>query len=541
MTACDRLGLGAARQESTSASSHQEADEKTAQITVWSDRVEIFLEHRMLVVNTPTHFTTHVTDLTTLEPQRDGPLTYILHQGTHPPITHVEPTPERAGIYNPALTFPQPGAWSVTLQMPLAGQDHHVVIPPVMVFASREEARQAPEPPAPEGITFLKEQQWKILTQTAPVQQRPVTEQLRLAGVVAARSGNKAAVTPPIAGRLVPPLGAPLPALGARVHAGQVLAMVQPLVAGTELVTFINTQRQIQTMDVELTVKAAEAEAETIRARAALHQAEQTLRRVRVLREQSAKSARDLEEAELAQRKAEADVTAAEALKKTYDRARKQLAERPRAVEPGSALPAVELHAPIAGVITAVNATVGAHVQPTEALFTLLNTETVFIEAQLPEADLGRLGSSYGATYETPAAPGTFVPILGAGGGRLVALGSTVDAKTRTVPLVYEVSNPDGRLRIGMALNVYVETAHSADALVVPVAALVEEDGRTIAFVQVSGETFAKRDLTLGMRDGAFVQVLAGLAAGERVVTKGAYAMRLASVSATIPAHGHAH
>jgi len=425
--------------------------------------------------------------------------------------------------------------------MPLAGQDHHVALPPVMVFASHEEARQAPEPPEPEGITFLKEQQWKILTQTAPVQQRPVTEQLRLAGVVAARSGNKAAVTPPIAGRLVPPLGAPLPALGARVHAGQVLAMVQPLVAGTELVTFINTQRQIQTMDVELTVKAAEAEAETIRARAALHQAEQTLRRVRVLREQSAKSARDLEEAELAQRKAEADVTAAEALKKTYDRARKQLAERPRAVEPGSALPAVELHAPIAGVITAVNATVGAHVQPTEALFTLLNTETVFIEAQLPEADLGRLGSSYGATYETPAAPGTFVPILGAGGGRLVALGSTVDAKTRTVPLVYEVSNPDGRLRIGMALNVSVETAHSADALVVPVAALVEEDGRTIAFVQVSGETFAKRDLTLGMRDGAFVQVLAGLTAGERVVTKGAYAMRLASVSTTIPAHGHAH
>ena len=79
--------------------------------------------------------------------------------------------------------------------------------------------------------------------------------------------------------------------------------------------TFLNTQRQLQTMDVELTVKAAEAEAETIRARAALTQAEQALRRVRVLREHNAKSARDLEEAEFGQRKAEADVTAAEALK----------------------------------------------------------------------------------------------------------------------------------------------------------------------------------------------------------------------------------
>jgi hypothetical protein len=106
------------------------------------------------------------------------------------------------------------------------------------------------------------------------VQQRPVTERLRLAGVVAVRSGNKATVPSHIAGHLVPPPGAALPALGSRVLAGQVLAMVQPHVAGTELVTFLNTQRQIQTMDVELTVKAAEAEAETIRARAALTQAD---------------------------------------------------------------------------------------------------------------------------------------------------------------------------------------------------------------------------------------------------------------------------
>jgi membrane fusion protein, heavy metal efflux system len=64
---------------------------------------------------------------------------------------------------------------------------------------------------------------------------------------------------------------------------------------------------------------------------------------------------------------------------------------------------------------------------------------------------------------------------------------------------------------------------------------------RAIAFVQVAGETFETRDLTLGIRDGEFVQVLSEVAEGERVVTKGAYAIRLASVSATIPAHGHAH
>jgi RND family efflux transporter MFP subunit len=325
------------------------------------------------------------------------------------------------------------------------------------------------------------------------------------------------------------------------VKTGQVLAMVQPHLSGTDLLTLISTQQQIQALEMELSVKAAVAEAEAIRARVAFTQAEQALRRIRALREQNAKSARELEEAEFAQRKAEADVTAAEALRKTYDQAKKQLAERPRAAGHGVGIPAVELKAPIPGVIVTVRATVGEHVHTDAPVFTVLNTETVLIEAQLPESDLGRLGASYGATYETTAAPGTFVPILGAGGGRLVFLGTTVDAKTRTLPLVYEVPNAAERLRINMALNVYVETAHVAEALAVPLSALVDEDGRTVAFVQASGETFQKRDLTLGVQDGEFVQVLAGLAAGERVVTKGAYAIRLASVSTTIPAHGHAH
>jgi multidrug efflux pump subunit AcrA (membrane-fusion protein) len=57
----------------------------------------------------------------------------------------------------------------------------------------------------------------------------------------------------------------------------------------------------------------------------------------------------------------------------------------------------------------------------------------------------------------------------------------------------------------------------------------------------VSGETFEKRELTLGLRDGNWVQVVLGISAGERVVTKGAYAVRLASVSSAIPSHGHAH
>ncbi|MGE3540746.1 MAG: efflux RND transporter periplasmic adaptor subunit [Candidatus Tectimicrobiota bacterium] len=519
-----------------------EAEEKTAQATVWSERFEIFFEHRLLVVNTPTTFITHVTDLTTLEPRREGAATFVLQQGTATPRMQTVPAPARDGIYLPELTFPTPGVWQLALRLPLAGQEVVVTLPQVTVFSSREEAQQAPEPAAPDGISFLKEQQWKILTQTEPVTRRSLTERLRLTGTVLVHPGHKATVTPPTAGKLALSPDSPLPSLGMHVKAGQVLAMVQPHLVGSELLTYVQTQQQMQALDIEITVRAATAEAEAIRARAALTQAEQALRRIRTLREQNAKSTREVEEAEFAQRKAEADLSAAEGLKKTYEQAKKQLAERPRALAQLGGIPAIALHAPITGVIVAINAAIGEHVHAETPVFSILNTDTVLIEAQLPEAELGRLGPSYRATYETPAAPGTFVPLFSeTGHGSLLAFGTTVDAKTRTVPLLYAVPNPERHLRIGMALTVYVETARVTEALAVPLTALVEEDGQSVAFVQIAGETFHKRALRLGIQDGPCVQVLAGLSAGERVVTKGAYAIRLASVSSTIPAHGHAH
>jgi cobalt-zinc-cadmium efflux system membrane fusion protein len=59
--------------------------------------------------------------------------------------------------------------------------------------------------------------------------------------------------------------------------------------------------------------------------------------------------------------------------------------------------------------------------------------------------------------------------------------------------------------------------------------------------VQRGGETFERRTVTLGARSGDTVQIVEGVKAGERVVTKGAYLVRLASLSTSVPAHGHVH
>jgi len=201
----------------------------------------------------------------------------------------------------------------------------------------------------------------------------------------------------------------------------------------------------------------------------------------------------------------------------------------------------VALRAPIAGTVTAAQATQGAFIEPTKELFTVINLDRVWVEARVSEYDLGRVVKAPDADLALAAYPGRRFPVLGGDGGKLIDVGSVVDPGNRTIPVRYEVPNPDRLLKVGLFADVAIETARAEEVPAVPEAALVDEDGRPTVYVQLDGEHFQKRDIEPGLRDAGFVQVKQGLKPGEQVVVKGAYAIRLASVSSVIPAHGHAH
>lgn len=148
---------------------HQHGDENS-QITVWDERFEIFLEHPLIEVNESVPFVTHVSDLVTLEPRKNGPVTFILQLGSAAPIKHTESEPARDGIYIPELTFPKPGDWNVSLAIPLNGEDHNISLPPIKVYSSHHELHAVLPTGQVDGISFLKEQQWKIPTKTETVQ-----------------------------------------------------------------------------------------------------------------------------------------------------------------------------------------------------------------------------------------------------------------------------------------------------------------------------------------------------------------------------------
>jgi multidrug efflux pump subunit AcrA (membrane-fusion protein) len=124
---------------------------------------------------------------------------------------------------------------------------------------------------------------------------------------------------------------------------------------------------------------------------------------------------------------------------------------------------------------------------------------------------------------------------------RVVSVGSIVDPATRSIPVTFQVSNPDGHLKIGMFADARLLLDESVEGVVVPSSAVLNEDGLSVVYVQTEGESFARRILTLGPSDGDWTLVEAGLEAGERVVVIGAYQVRLASLNTSEIGEGHVH
>jgi len=498
-----------------------EAEERTLQVTVWGGRFEVFLEHRILTAGQPVSFVTHVTDLESFRPWRTGPVTFVFSpEEKGRPFEEAAPE-QRPGIFVASIAFPAAGSWKASLRIPAGDSGESLIdLPRFQVYGSAEEAAGAPPAIAPEGIAFLKEQQWKLLTRTAPVRRRSLTERLLVPAIVTARPGGRAAVAPPVAGRLAAPAGGNLPAPGERVAQGQILGFVEFSEPG-------------------FLARAIEAKAEVVRAERAVERAERVLARASSLAGKGAAPQRDLEEAEFALQTARHDLETAKIVRIVYGGSGESAG---RSGEPGSgAPPAVPLRSPIGGIVASVEAAPGEYTPADRTIFTILDLSKVHIEGRIAEADLARIPPAPDALYESTHSPGGLVPLAGGAGGSFVLVGQEVDPATRRAAIIYEAPNPEGCLRLGMALTVHIRTKGAEEALVVPASALVDEDRRPVVFVHVAGETFQKRDVTLGIRDGDAIEVRAGIAEGERVVTEGGYAIRLASVSSSIPAHGHVH
>ncbi len=215
--------------------------------------------------------------------------------------------------------------------------------------------------------------------------------------------------------------------------------------------------------------------------------------------------------------------------------AKERLAQYESSREADGGGPLFLLRAPIAGVVAEVKGSPGANIAQGDQLIRIVAVDNVYVVANVPEADLHRIAQLAGAEIEITGMNAALPA------GRLVSKSSFVDPQSRTLSVIYDVPNPGRRLAIGESVYVRLFLNAKTKAVTVPESAVVDDGGRPVVFVQAEGEAFARRPVTLGIRESDAVQVTEGLKPGERVVTRGAYLVRLAALSTQIPAHGHVH
>jgi RND family efflux transporter MFP subunit len=299
---------------------------------------------------------------------------------------------------------------------------------------------------------------------TAVVAPRDFTETVAGIGDVTQRPGHFAA------------MAAPAPTRVTRVF----VTVGQPVKAGEPLVEF-----EQQTFD-----------AEQQSAQAALDNAQQAYARAQRLVTEGIAARKDVEQAAAALAQARAAEVAA--------RRDQQLST---------------LRSPIDGVVTVMNAVLGASADMNTMLVEVTDPHALDVTLQLTadQAARVRAGQKVAVTAGQSLSGDTL------GTGQVADVGAELDSVTRTVPVRVVIAHPTRPLRVGETVMGSITVGTHPRALAVPSEALVPDGEGYHVFVVDSAGIAYQRPVTIGARNGAYVEILTGLRAGETVVSYGAY------------------
>ena len=274
-----------------------------------------------------------------------------------------------------------------------------------------------------------------------------------------------------------------------------------------------------------------EAQLDYRKPRNALGVTEKSLERAQALLDRGAIGAGEQQRREADYENARADVHEAEEKLHLLGMTEREIQRLAAKTLPHAEVAQVSLRAPFRGEVIERNATIGEVVDPNKTLFTVADLSTVWVRADFPEQQAGRLKTGLAIEVRVSAYPdATFR-------GTITYVGAVIDPATRTVMARADVSNPDGRLRPEMFAEILLVTEERS-VLSVPRAAVQQIGNRPIAFVVQGPRRFESRELTLGQTSTEYVQIVTGLAAGDEVVTQGSYALKSAYLRGQLPSEG---
>ncbi len=490
--------LGACSHKAEDTNLHKEEIEKK---TVWTERAEFHIEHSEPIAGQKTEFLIHITDLHNFRPPESGILTLTFVPASGEPLAVKLDAPARPGVFVTHVSFKDKGKY--ILKIAFAGKQlsDQISLSHIAVRGSQDkEGEERGSHKNKSAIAFSKEQQWKVDFKVESPVRKTVSSFFVSPGELVTVSDNEVTLSAPLAGILS--VSRKLPYLGKKVNTGEVVAAIDPPV---------HQQGGLG----QLASAYADAKNRHI---LAIKESERAQR----LYEAKAVPRRRVDEAALALDSAKAGL---DPIEKAMESMQGKLSEQ-----------GIKVKSPLSGTVIEVFAANGKAVEVGQPLVKIVNTSSLWLRANIPATEMVRLHKLEESTFTVTGVDNPLRPV------RLVAVNDIVDAKSRTVAAIFEVDNKKGLLKAGMFADVSIRTGHEQDALTLPESALFEDEGKFFVYVQVDGESFERREIKTGIRGRGIVQIGGGVKEDERVVTKGAYYVKLASLSSRAPqGDGHAH
>lgn len=474
------------------AHSHEEESSLSLDYTIWTPNTELFVEFPALIVGQASRFAAHFTVLDKHQPVREGTVTVSLIKGGKGIRNTVE-SPSSPGIFSPTLQPTEPGTYQLVFDLKTPSYSDRIELGTIQVYANAEEASQniPASNESPNAISFLKEQAWKMDFQTAPVVEKEIYEIISTAGIWKVAPADYQTLVAPANGRVSFANG--LLTEGSQVRKGQVLMTV----SGAGLTTD-NLSTEIQ------------------KAKAEFEQAQSEYTRKKELFEAQITPKAEFERVEQRYLIAKANY---ETLSSGYTGSGKQISS------------------PIDGYIKSIQAGNGEYVGQGTALVSVTSHKSSLLELQVSPSYYSKLQQLQDVYYQT--APGIWSSLTGKG-GKILSVGKEVEPNQPLISVFAEV-NEGVEMPEGSFTEAQLAVGNPSRHTVIPSAALLEDYGQFAVIVQLSGESFERRNVQIGKKSGSEVEILTGLTPGEVVVTRGAYQVKMASMSGQAPAHGHAH
>lgn len=460
--------------------------------TLYSEQMELFVEFAPLVIGEEINFLAHFTLLGEVFRAMEEGEVRISLEVAGKEVSMISDSCKVPGIFSLKLVPPRVGLAKLVFDIKTSSFTDQLIIDNLEVFGDSEVIHPNGEQAHENEISYLKEQAWKTEFATVLVSKRPFHDIIKTNGKLVSAPGDEVIVTSKSSGIVV--FAGTNIIVGSEVQPGKLMFNI----AGAGL-----SEDNIDSRFKESKLQLDKAKADFDRATALV--ADKII------------SQKDFQSVKL-----------------QYERANIEFNRIAESYSSNGKAALSEAH----GFIKNVLVNQGEFVEAGTPLAVISRNKTLLLQANVTQKHFDKLKTIKSAKFKLAGNDHVFsTDDLN---GKLISYGRSFTPQSPFIPVNIELDNT-GDLISGSAAEVFLETTEIPDALVVPVSSLIEEQGVYFVYVQTGGESFIKREVKTGVSDGLHVQLLSGVKEGERVVSKGAYNIKLSSASGSLPAHSHEH